>query len=195
MPVSFRLPFYHKTTRDQSGVSAEVSGAQLYQLKKAASRGDLSGLDDDKSKRQAQLYERMETNVDASVLKRYVIRDTRGNLAFTPDGEGLIKKDKREKTLLGAVRAFAFPTVIGAPLVHGAYQARRDADKYAATDVTAALRAKISQEVWRGVQKEGRTYWVDQKAVKALMGKYGLTEHDVITFSIRDGVAPKIRST
>jgi hypothetical protein len=192
MSLPIRLPFYKKTTRDDSGVSQEVSGAQLYQLHKAASSGDLSVLDNEKSKRQAQLYARMETNVTASVLEKYVTCDTRGNVTFTPDGERLIKKDKRQKTIFGAVRAFAFPTLIGAPLVHEAYQARRDEDKHAATGVTPALRHKVSQEVWQAVRKDGRTYWVGRETVEALMGKYGLTEHDVITFSVKNGLAPKI---
>jgi hypothetical protein len=200
MPVSFRLPFYQKTTRDQSGVSGDVSGAQLYQLQKAASRGDLNGLSKQQNKRQAQLYARKQTNVDASVLSKYAHCDAKGNVTFTREGQALIKKDKREKTILGAVRAFAFPTVIGAPLVHEAYQARRDVDKHAATEVTPALRERIGQDVWKAVEvtKEegkGNTYWVREETVKKLMDKYGLSEHDVITFSVNNSFAPKIRRT
>jgi hypothetical protein len=185
MPFSFRLPIYQKVARDELGVSSTVSGAQLYQLMKAGSHGDLNGLSADQNTRRAQLLARMQTNVGGAKLAKYVSSNENGNVVLTPEAQALIKKDKRKKTILGVIRTIAAPTIIGGLAVHKAYQERRDDDKYAATDITPALRNEIRQVV-----RQNRT----METVTALMNKYGLSQHDVVTLSIDDrGNVPEIK--
>jgi hypothetical protein len=190
MTFSIKWPIYRKVERDDSGVAKEVSGAQLHQMVKAGSRDGLAGLPDNSSKRRAssgdapsddrdmrraQLFARMQANVKN--LDRYAQCDERGNVKITDEGQRLIDKDRRKKNMFGVIRAITAPTGIGIPIalaVYKGYLERRDADKYAATDVTPALRKQICEEVKKNPTGEN---------VRAVARKYGVSEYDVVTWA------------
>lgn len=122
--------------------------------------------------RRRQLFARMEVNVKD--LSKYVSCNSAGDVRLTKAGVALVEKDNKKKRMAGVIQALTAPTVIGALAVYKGYVERRDKDKYAATDVTPALQARILAELGAKPTRE---------TLEQVADKYGVAQYDLVAWA------------